>query len=121
VRSYLDQRDLAQWLTTLLERGANGGIFNVGSDQAISIRDLAHQVRDLLCPGKYVRIEGATGSGTARNRYVPDISRAKAEFGLDVHYSLQDAILNAATIFAPRLQSGPSNDGSGQQPDSLSA
>ena len=56
VRSYMDQRDLARWLEVLLLQGCAGQAYNVGSDVAISIAELAHRVRDLLAPGKPVHI-----------------------------------------------------------------
>jgi dTDP-glucose 4,6-dehydratase len=101
VRSYLDQRDLALWLLTLLERGRGGRAYNVGSDQAITIANLADQVRDLLSPGKPVYILGKADFSGARSRYVPDISRARTELGLDVTIPLAEAI--RATAEAAQL------------------
>jgi len=96
VRSYLDQRDLAMWLFSMLEIGADGHAYNVGSDQPISILNLANLVRDLISPSKSVEICGAKGVGLLRSRYVPDISKARHELALDVTISLEDAILNMA-------------------------
>jgi UDP-glucuronate decarboxylase len=96
VRSYLDQRDLAVWLLTLLENGKSCRAYNVGSDQAVSIADLAHQVRDLISPTKPVRIQVKAESNGARLRYVPDISLVQEELGLKVTISLADAILTTA-------------------------
>ena len=96
VRSYLDQGDLAVWLLTLLEKGQSGRAYNVGSDQAITIADLADQVRDLLSPTKVVRILGQAEANSARSIYVPDISRARKELGLDVTIPLTEAILATA-------------------------
>jgi dTDP-glucose 4,6-dehydratase len=92
VRTYLDQRDLAVWLTTLMEKGQGGRAYNVGSDQAITIADLAYQVRDLIAPNKPVRILGKAEGNGVRSRYVPDISRAKQELGLNVTIPLTEAI-----------------------------
>lgn len=96
LRSYLDQRDLAVWLMTLLEKGQGGRAYNVGSDAAISIADLAHLVRDIVSPGKPVRILGKADANGARSRYVPDIYRARAELGLEVTIQLADAIRTTA-------------------------
>jgi dTDP-glucose 4,6-dehydratase len=92
VRSYLDQRDLAHWLLTLLDKGQSGRAYNVGSDQAITIANLADQVSELLSPGKPVYILGKAAFSGARSRYVPDISRARVELGLDVTIPLGEAI-----------------------------
>jgi dTDP-glucose 4,6-dehydratase len=91
VRSYLDQTDLAQWLLALLERGRAGHAYNVGSDEAITIADLAHLVRDLLAPGKPVQVQKRDVGGP-RNRYVPSVAKATGELGLRVSVPLGDAI-----------------------------
>jgi dTDP-glucose 4,6-dehydratase len=96
IRSYLDQRDLARWLLTLLHEGSAGEAYNVGSDQLISIRDLAHLVRDLVSPGKTVRILGQPVDNAESNRYVPDISKIGRELGLRPSFSLEQSIWDAA-------------------------
>jgi UDP-glucuronate decarboxylase len=96
VRSFMDQRDLSRWLTTLLAKGKPGEAYNVGTDVAISIADLAYKVRDLIAPGKPVFIEGEANSQDFRNRYVPSINKAKNEIGLNVIYKLDDSIKYAA-------------------------
>lgn len=96
IRSYLDQRDLAIWLTKILCDGAPNRAYNVGSDVAISIRDLAILVRDIVAPHKDVKILREQESNVARNRYVPDIQRARQELGLDVTIPLETAIKNVA-------------------------
>ncbi len=92
LRTYLDQSDLAHWLFTLLKRGRPGEAYNVGSDEVISIADLAHLVRDILAPGKLVAILGQADPSAARNRYVPDIRKAHQELGLNVTIPLAEAI-----------------------------
>jgi dTDP-glucose 4,6-dehydratase len=92
LRSYLDQRDLAQWLDVMLLKGKTGQAYNVGSDHAISIRDLALTVRDLIAPHKPVTVMGALNHASPRNRYVPCIAKARDELGLKVTISLEDAI-----------------------------
>jgi dTDP-glucose 4,6-dehydratase len=96
VRSYLDQRDLICWLLALLRDGKTGEAYNVGSDQAISILDLAHLVRDLVSPNKPVRILGKSIESTDRNCYVPDIRKIGVEFGLRPSISLEQSIIDMA-------------------------
>lgn len=95
IRSYMDQRDLARWLDVLLHQGRAGQAYNVGSDRALSIAELAHQVRDLLAPGKPVHI-AARAMGGPRQHYVPCIAKARADLGLDLRYTLQDAVQETA-------------------------
>ncbi|MDS4041727.1 MAG: NAD(P)-dependent oxidoreductase [Candidatus Competibacter sp.] len=92
LRTYLDQEDLAYWLLALLERGRPGEAYNVGSDEVVSIAELAHRVRDLLAPEKSVEICGQSSDAQGRNRYVPDIYKAREELGLTVRIPLNDAI-----------------------------
>lgn len=103
VRSYLYQDDLADWLLTLLEKGKPTQAYNVGSDEAISIAELAHLVRDLIAPGKTVSLKGNASADTAvRNRYIPNIAKARSELGLQVATPLADAI----RLTARRVGSG---------------
>lgn len=96
LRSYLDQRDLAHWLTTLLVSGRPRRAYNVGSDEVVSIEQLARLVAS-QSPGTSVRVQrqAAAGSAAERSRYVPDISRVRAELGLDVRICLADALGHA--------------------------
>lgn len=95
MRSYLDQRDLADWLLTLLTQGRAGEAYNVGSDEVIDLAALAHRVRDLLAPGKPVRVLGQASQDGPRHRYLPDIGKARA-LGLQVRIALDPAILDTA-------------------------
>ena len=98
LRSYLDQRDLARWLTTLLLRGSPQRAYNVGSDETVSIAELARTVARVArgATGREtpVRVVGAAAAGQSaqRNRYLPDIARAREELGLAVTIRLESAI-----------------------------
>lgn len=102
LRSYLDQRDLAQWLITMLMHGQSGQAYNVGSDCAVSVRELAYTVRDLIAPHKQVRVMGMPNPASSRNRYIPCIAKAQAGLGLRVNIDLNDAIQFAASVHKGR-------------------
>jgi UDP-glucuronate decarboxylase len=104
LRTYLDQADLVHWLLALLEQGRPGEAYNVGSDEVISIAELAYLVRDILAPEKPVRILGEAIPGAARNCYVPDIRKARLEMGLQVTISIADAIKRTAAANKRALQ-----------------
>jgi dTDP-glucose 4,6-dehydratase/UDP-glucose 4-epimerase len=99
IRSFLYMADLVTWLLTLLLKGENRQAYNVGSNQAIDIRQLAYLVRDELSPYKVVRVLGEpeySVGNAIRNRYVPCIEKVRQEFGLDIWASLPDAIRRTA-------------------------
>ncbi len=91
-RSYLYADDLVEWLFTILARGESGRPYNVGSDVAYSIAELARIVAQQFRPSPEVHILDKTPPQTPPNYYVPDITRAKTELGLSVQVSLIDAI-----------------------------
>ncbi|WP_236719865.1 NAD-dependent epimerase/dehydratase family protein [Stutzerimonas balearica] len=96
VRSYLHGADLAGWLLTILFEGKVGQVYNVGSDQALSIAEIARRVIARLAPHKELEIRGAD-EDARRSFYVPDISRARS-LGLDVWTPLEASIDNMATL-----------------------
>ena len=102
IRSYLDQRDLAQWLLALLKHGEAGEAYNVGSDREISIADLAHLVRDIVSPEKPVRSLGKPVDNAERSRYVPDINKIHRHLGLRPTYTLEQSILDTVAVARAR-------------------
>ena len=78
-RSYLHGGDLAVWLLHLLLEGQSGQPYNVGSDEDLSVHELALRVRDVLAPGKEVRVlNHSSEQGFGGRHYVPEITRARA-------------------------------------------
>ena len=92
LRSYLYADDLVEWLFAILERGENGRPYNVGSDRAVSIRELAETVRDAMGSKSEIVVKGTPKVGEEPSVYVPSIERACSELGLEVKVSLEDAI-----------------------------
>ncbi len=91
VRSYLYAADLAAWLWTILFRGAPGEIYNVGSDEEVTIRELAERIASTREPPAPVRIATPASAGLAE-RYVPSIEKARTTLGLAPVVPLQEAI-----------------------------
>ncbi len=92
LRSYLYAADLAVWLWTILFRGAANHPYNVGSDEAISIAQLAQLVASRFDPAPTVRIAREPVPGAAPAQYVPLCARARHELGLQVQVALPQAI-----------------------------
>ena len=91
-RSYLYAADLAIWLLRLLVSGQNGQTYNVGSDQTVSIAELARRTVAVLSPGKHVHVLGKDDPNRGRNRYIPSIDKARKTCELDVWTPLEQAI-----------------------------
>jgi len=92
VRSYLYAADLMVWLWTILLRGEAGRAYNVGSENGLTIRDLALAVAAQIKPRPPIRIEGKAQPGRAPDYYVPSTCRARNELGLDAGVALDESI-----------------------------
>jgi dTDP-glucose 4,6-dehydratase len=89
-RSYLHTADLMIWLWTILVAGRPGRAYNVGSDHALTIAELAQKVARLF--GTEAQIARQAVPGQAPQRYVPSIRRAREELGLEVRIDLDEAL-----------------------------
>lgn len=96
LRSFLYMSDLAAWLWTLLAQGSRDRAYNVGSDQAVSIGELAQATASTLRPGLTVQIDGMPRQGQTPATYVPEIRRANDELGLRVTVPLTAALRKTA-------------------------
>lgn len=92
LRSYLYAADLVIWLMRILVAGQNCHPYNVGSEQAISIADLAHLIAANNTPILPVEIRTPLDHNRARQAYVPDTNRTRLELGLSSWISLADGI-----------------------------
>ena len=102
LRSYLFADDLVDWLFAVLEKGETGRPYNVGSDHAVSIRELAETVvralrsetpavPNLQLPRTLVKVMGRP-TGAPPSVYVPVVDRVRRELGLGVTVPLEEAI-----------------------------
>lgn len=91
LRSYLHPADLVVWLLRILLRGERARAYNVGSDEKVTTAQLARLIADSIQPAAKVTIQSVQPQGP-QNIYLPDISRARAELGLDVYIPLREAI-----------------------------
>ena len=94
-RSYLDVNDLTVWLLSMMSKKCNHSVYNVGSDQPVSILNLAEKIRNIISPSKKIKIRGDNAyvvGNFSRDYYVPNKNRAKNELDLDVWIDLDRAI-----------------------------
>ena len=102
-RSYMYAADLTIWLWTILFRAPSLEPFNVGSDQALSILELAHVVAGTLGLKADVEVAQAAEPGVPARQYVPCIDKAEKQLGLQCCVSLEDAIRRTAAWHGYRL------------------
>jgi dTDP-glucose 4,6-dehydratase/UDP-glucose 4-epimerase len=99
LRSYLYIADAWVWLLKMMIHPVNQ-IGNVGSDKAISIRDLATEVRDILSPAKQVIFLGKNHDigNFSRDLYVPNNDKMRKCLGVSEWTPLTDGIKKMAGI-----------------------
>ena len=97
MRSYLYASDLAVWLWTILFHAPSARAYNVGSDEDVSIKQLATNVASTLGGSSSVNVAQPANPSGILSRYVPSVNRAKAELDLHAIVSLPDAIRRTNT------------------------
>lgn len=96
VRSYLYAAELTIWLWTILFSAPPLQAFNVGSEEAISLADLASLTAGTLHPQLPIQIAQTPTAGAAPERYVPSTQRAQQQLHLRQTVSLTEAIRRTA-------------------------
>lgn len=91
-RSFLYAADLMIWLWTMLFRGESCRPYNVGSEEAYSIRSAAHVVAASFDGGMEVQLAKQPTPPVGADRYVPSTQRAQSELGLRETIDLADAV-----------------------------
>jgi nucleoside-diphosphate-sugar epimerase len=91
-RSYLYAADLIIWLWSILLRGTQGRSYNVGSEHALAIRELAVVVAQAFQPVLEVRVAKSPPLGKPPDRYVPGTTRAYKELKLCQRIDLPQAL-----------------------------
>ena len=97
-RSYLYAADLAIWLWTILLRGETCRPYNVGSEESITIAELAHTVAQAFTPPVAVRVAQKPTAGEAPERYIPSVQRARSELGLQQAIDVSEAIRRTVSL-----------------------
>lgn len=88
-RSFMYSDDLIEWLMTICEAASpNCSVFNVGSDEAVEIGELANNIATKF--GVNLSISSQRLMGT--DFYVPSIEKAKKLLDLKLDYDLSKAL-----------------------------
>jgi dTDP-glucose 4,6-dehydratase len=92
VRSYCYAADLTAMLWKILLQSPVGRVYNVGSDESISILELANKVKSIFDNLLEVIVMTKPNMKSKPARYVPDIDRGRSELGINVQTDVDKAI-----------------------------
>ena len=92
VRSYCYAADLTAMLWKILLQSPVGRVYNVGSDESISILELANKVIAFLDTSVEVIVMSKPGIKSEPVRYVPDSNRGRSELGINIYTDINKAI-----------------------------
>jgi dTDP-glucose 4,6-dehydratase len=92
VRTYMYGIDLVLWLIRIALRGENKRAYNVGSDDPVTIGELASRIANQSKNRVDVEIVPQNTTSVEINRYIPNISRSRSELGLEIRIQLDEAI-----------------------------
>lgn len=98
LRSYMYAADLVIWLLHIFMHGRSAVAYNVGSDEAVSIKELAYKVASFF-PGLKVEILNQTSPTDRNQNYIPDVSKFKKEFNLNQNIDLKNAIQKTISYY----------------------
>lgn len=114
LRSFTYIEDAVNALVSLaLTKKAEGEIFNIGSNETISIRDLASKIKEkthLNKPIEFIPYKKAYGRNAPNFEdmmcRIPDISKIKKVIGYRPRYNIDDIINNTISYFLTRRERG---------------
>ena len=98
-RSYMYAADMAAWLWAVLIRGSRARAYNVGSEDSLSILDLAERVSNIFGCRLPISTRQQQQPGAATMHYVPNTARTRLELKLPAAMTLQEAIVRTASWY----------------------
>ncbi len=91
-RSYMYAADLVIWLWKILIQGESRHPYNVGSEEDVTIAELANRVAQCFDKPIEITMAKKPASVHAAERYVPSTRRAQQDLGLQQCISLREGI-----------------------------
>jgi len=92
LRSYCYAADLTLALWKILLEGEQGRVYNIGSEETISILELACKVVAISGNNVEVEVKRKSTPGQKPARYIPDIRRLKSELKFNLKFGLDEAL-----------------------------
>ena len=97
IRSYMYASDLIIWLWKILIFGESNSPYNVGSDEAVTLIDVAKNIQNIQ-KNININITNKLNESGLNNIYVPSISKAN-EIGLKINVSMAEAIIKTINFY----------------------
>ncbi len=97
--------DIVKGLQIIIEKGNAGGIYNLGSDQELSMLDLAKKI--ITATNSQSEIALVPGMKVDHKRRMPDLSRIRS-LGWDYSITLEEGLILTIENFKTRLNITPS-------------
>jgi dTDP-glucose 4,6-dehydratase len=91
LRSYMYAADLIIWLFHILLKGQSGEAYNVGSDFAVSLKEIANIVAQFF-PNLAVKILGQVNLTDRNQNYIPSIIKMRSELNAPDFLTLNESI-----------------------------
>lgn len=91
-RSYMYTSDLTTWLWTILFRGQSCDLYNVGSEEGITIYELAKLIAKTSDKEIDVIVNQSNKAGVSSDNYVPSTKKVQTSLGIKQNIDLQLAI-----------------------------
>jgi nucleoside-diphosphate-sugar epimerase len=99
VRSYMYGADMAWWLLNMLLRGESGRSYNLGSQKAITLKELAGKIRYLS--GDKIEINYSRALLKSKpSVFVPSVELAQADMGLKMQFDIDAALSRTIQWYA---------------------
>jgi len=96
-RAFCDVRDFTDGLVLVLERGGDGEIYHVGTDEEVSVAQLASRIAALM--GREIRLVATPLRAGGTPRRCPDITRLRA-LGYSPRFRLDDGLAASIAWYA---------------------
>lgn len=106
VRSYLYMADLVIWLITIWIKGQSLRLYNVGSEEARSIAEVAKTVAKVFnnkVPVSFAEKTLPPPEASASNLYVPSTKRAREELGLKQWIGFEESVRRTVEFYQGRV------------------
>lgn len=103
LRSYMYVVDLVVWLFSALTRVEGFETFNVGSDETVSILELANLVKEIGENKSKISVQGMAQLKGPTDRYIPSTEKIKNKYSLQMNYSLASSIKKTFEYYREKI------------------